>query len=68
MKAKQIEYWPDQKIDEFTRKMSKSHSLEQIDRKAEEFVKNNNCVISKMVRKRVAKILFNISKNNSANL
>ena len=48
--------------------MSKSHSVEQIDRKAEEFIKNNNCVISKMARKRVGKIIFNISKNNSANL
>ena len=68
LKSRTIEYWPDQKIDEFMRKMSKSQSVEQIDRKVEEFIKNNNCVMTKMARKRVGKILFNISKNNSANL
>ena len=58
----------DCRFDEFLRKINKSQSQDQIDKKAGDFIEGNNSTIMKMPRKRIAKIIFNVSKNNSANL
>jgi regulator of nonsense transcripts 2 len=58
----------DSRFDDFMRKISKAQSLEQIDKRAEDFIQGNNWTQTKMPRKRVAKIICNVSKTNSANL
>lgn len=68
LRQKQILQWRDEKFDEFRRKMGKSHSLEQIDRRAQDFIEGNNCVILKPARRRITKTIFNLSRINSTNL
>jgi regulator of nonsense transcripts 2 len=48
--------------------MRKKVSAEKIEAKSEEFIKNNNCTVHKIQRKRLAKLIFNLSKNDSSNL
>lgn len=68
MRERQIHQWPDEKFEELRRKFSKSHSTENVDRRAFDFLDGNNCVLNKQSRRLVTKIIFNLSKVNSANL
>ena len=68
MKSRSINQWMDCRFDEFMRKSNKNQSQEQMDKKAEDFIEGNNSVHMKMPRKRIAKIIFNVCKNNSSNL
>lgn len=68
MKSRSINQWMDVRFDDFMRKCHKNQSQEQIDKRAEDFIEGNNSVHMKMPRKRIAKIIFNVSKNYSSNL
>eukprot|EP00347_Sterkiella_histriomuscorum_P001333 403372435 len=51
-------------LDEMHKKLQKSQTKDQIDEKAQDFIKQNPCVQFKSGRKEMAKILFNIPRNS----
>jgi regulator of nonsense transcripts 2 len=48
--------------------LRKRHSYEKMDSRALEFIQNNNCTLHKNQRKKVAKMIYNVSRNDSTNL
>lgn len=51
LRKKTINQWCDAQFDEFRRKMQKSQSMQQMDKKAEEYLTGNNSVILKASRR-----------------
>lgn len=56
----------EQEVEDMAKKMLKSQSVDQIDERATDFLKQNNYPNYKAGRKKMAKVLFDIPRNSLA--